>query len=166
MDKKSDRRKNNLILIESQILQILLQNLERNLSLEDKFQLAGLEYKKDKILKEEEFWRLKSRVVWIEFSDSNTRFFHRFASNQRNSNTIWEIKTSEGGSLTNSKDIQLEAVNFFGNLYVDPRKVNISNQMDILKHFPSFFSKEEGVRIGRPINVEEIKEALSSFSKD
>ena len=128
--------------------------------------MVGLEYK-DKILKkEEEFWRLKSRAIWIGSGHSNTRFFHRFASNQRNSNTVWEIKTSEGGSLTNSRDIQLEAVNFFGNLYVDPRKVNISNQMDILKHFPYFFSKEEGVSIGRPINVEEIKEALSSFFKD
>ena len=60
----------------------------------------------------------------------------------------------------------MEAVNCFGNLYADPGKVNISNQMDILKHFPSFLSREERISIGRPIDVEEIKEALSSFSKD
>ena len=71
--------------------------------------LEGLEYRKDKFLKkEEEYWRLISIVVWIEFGDNNTIFFHGYASNQKNSNTFWEIKSSKGGILTRSRDIDNE----------------------------------------------------------
>ena len=38
--------------------------------------------------------------------------------------------------------------------------------MVVLKHFPSFFTREDGASIGWPINVEEVKDVLSNFAKD
>jgi len=42
--------------------------------------------------KEEQEWRLKSRVLWLEVGDNNTKYFHQFVNFRRDLNTIWEIK--------------------------------------------------------------------------
>ena len=37
--------------------------------------------------------------------------------------------------------------------------------MKVIEHYPSFFSKEEGLEVGREITLAEIQKALSRFSK-
>eukprot|EP00253_Pinus_taeda_P028876 PITA_28876 len=55
-----------------------------------KLQLMNLESQKAKILLEkEEQWRLKSRAIWLQVGDGNTKFFHNFANGRKASNTIW-----------------------------------------------------------------------------
>lgn len=47
-------------------------------------QLHRLEERRNKLLKEkEETWRLKSRAIWLESGDENTKFFQSFAKGRR-----------------------------------------------------------------------------------
>jgi hypothetical protein len=55
--------------------------------------LKALKLRKDNILAiEESTWRLRSQALWLNKGDKNTRFFHKFATQRRNQNTIWDIK--------------------------------------------------------------------------
>jgi hypothetical protein len=54
--------------------------------------LSLLEEERNKfLLDEEESWRQKSRAIWIKSGDNNTKFFHNFASYERNKKHLWDI---------------------------------------------------------------------------
>ena len=56
---------------------------------------------KDIILREDFFWKQRSRVQWLTEGDKNTTFFHRLASNHKRRNTISRLE-GKGGRV--SKD--------------------------------------------------------------
>ena len=74
-------------------------------------------------------------------------FFHKFASFRGNLNSIWEI-SDENGTLTCSRDkIKLAAKSFFKSLFKDHKNALIGNQLKVLEHYPSFFTREEGLEL-------------------
>ena len=67
--------------------------------------------------REEEYWRQKSRELWLQQGDKNTKYFHASAQKKRAAKTIFSIKDSVTGNvLTNSQHIKEEGVRFFKNL--------------------------------------------------
>jgi hypothetical protein len=59
--------------------------------------IRGLEEERNAYLRaDEERWRLKSRMTWLESGDKNTRFFHRFASARRSKKHLWDIEDDDG----------------------------------------------------------------------
>ena len=48
-------------------------------------------------------------------------------------------------------------MSYFSTLYKDPNPNNISDELELLKHFPSFFNAKECVGIGGPIGWEEVE---------
>ena len=66
---------------------------------EDKVALIKLESRKRKILLDREHEaRQKSRAIWLLCGDDNTPFFHKFANQRKNTNSIWKIK-DDGGNM-------------------------------------------------------------------
>ena len=53
---------------------------------------------KDILLREEFFWKQRSRLQWIKEADKNTTFFHRSASNHKIRNKINRLD-GEGGRI-------------------------------------------------------------------
>ena len=79
--------------MEKRIEAILHKNDRRVFNIEETKQLKSLERKRDSLLpKEEQIMCLKSRALWLEEGDKNTKFFHMFSSHRKNINTICEIK--------------------------------------------------------------------------
>ena len=66
--------------------------------------------------REEMYWRQKSRELWLQDGDRNTKFFHNSAKQKRTSNTIFHTKDASGNLLTNENLIRNEGVKFFKNL--------------------------------------------------
>ncbi|KAF8080175.1 hypothetical protein N665_0969s0004 [Sinapis alba] len=52
---------------------------------------------------EEEYWRMKSRVLWLQAGDRNTKYFHAKTRQRRKYNIIIHIQDEKGRVLTKLK---------------------------------------------------------------
>lgn len=135
--------------------------------MEEKEELSFLEEKKKYLLiKQEMLWRLKSRAIWIALGDENMSFFQNYGSYRRNINTIWDLQLENGQVIHRDEDLKEADINHFQNQSGDQGRCDISAQLEIIKHFPSIFSREEGEHIGKPVTLEEIESILKLFAKD
>lgn len=66
---------------------------------------------------EEEYWRTKIRVQWLQAGDKNTRYFHEKTKQRRNFNRILSINDGEGRTWFGEKDIQRIIVSYFIGLF-------------------------------------------------
>lgn len=62
--------------------------------------------------------------------------------------------------------IKLVAQTHFKSLFKYQQKAIIGNQLKVLEHYPSFFTREEGLNLGRDITLDEIQIILHKFAKD
>lgn len=65
---------------------------------------------------EEEFWKTKYRITWLQQGDSNTRFFHTSTLNRR-SNKITILYDHTGAPFTDPEQIRDHILDFYSNLY-------------------------------------------------
>lgn len=114
----------------------------------------------------ENYWRLKSKAVCLAKGDGNTSFFHKYASQRRNRNSIWEVRGVDGVFKSETTYIQESAVHYFKEAYKQPWVNNLLDQLNITKLFPRFFSSEEGLRVDAPISMSELKVAPNSLDKE
>jgi hypothetical protein len=120
--KKWSRNHKKLLTQKLDTLEEDLQNLYQaslvdlqNVDLTD--QISKKEVAEIQLLKEEEeSWRQKSRAVWLQSGDRNTKYFHHYASAQKNCKQIWELHSEEGMKLSGPKELKEEAVNYFKHL--------------------------------------------------
>jgi len=71
--------------------------LFRYTSLQEKDHLIKLEKEKIRLLqRNEETWRLKSRVLWLKVGDEKTKIFQQSARGRKSINAIWELKDHTG----------------------------------------------------------------------
>ncbi|CAA7044678.1 unnamed protein product [Microthlaspi erraticum] len=70
------------------------------------------------VLEQEEMvWFQKSREKWIPLGDRNTRFFHTSTVIRRRRNRIEMLRNSEGNWITDGKEMESLAVEYFRRLY-------------------------------------------------
>ncbi|KAK8686650.1 hypothetical protein V6N13_125673 [Hibiscus sabdariffa] len=65
---------------------------------------------------EESFLRQKSRVLWVQEGDQNSRFFHSMIAVKQNKQAVRAINIDQGQRLEGIDQIATEAVNFFQKL--------------------------------------------------
>ncbi|CAA0823185.1 Unknown protein, partial [Striga hermonthica] len=66
---------------------------------------------------EEQFWRIKSRAMWLKAGDSNTRFFHAFTSQRRKTNSIHKLATRVGLICDKQDTIVAHISEFYSTLF-------------------------------------------------
>ena len=109
---------------------------------------------------EEESQRLKRKSLWIAIRDSNSNFCHNYASYRHNVKSIWDTNSLDGEHFFDQRNIEKEMTNLFSNHFKYFGLTSIGNQMRVVRHYPSFSSKKEGMEIGKPISLEEAEGAL------
>ena len=58
------------------------------------------------IRKEEQFWRIKSKILWLKEGNRNLTFFHNQAKFRIIRNNIQEIHSYKGEKITNNEEIK------------------------------------------------------------
>ena len=111
-------------------MEILLMNLDVNFSVDDRALMIDLEGKKDVVLKKEEnFWRLKSRAIWMVSGDDNTKLFQAFMKGRKQQNMIWEIKNDRHEQVSTFEYLVETSKSFY-----EP-SLKLSNKIRMLKLF-------------------------------
>lgn len=78
--------------VEPAIGVMMINRSADSLSSDEESRLVDLMKKRQELLANEEFkWQLKSRVIWKQEGDNNTKNFHNFANYQKAVNTIGKI---------------------------------------------------------------------------
>ena len=112
---------------------------------------------------EEEFWRMKSRVLWLQAGDRNTKFFHAKAKQRRNYNRISYIQDEKGKIITKAKDIFKHIESYFKSLYTTTGSILNTHLMEGI---PCSVTDEMNAKLTQPIMEKEIKEAIFAMNPD
>lgn len=112
---------------------------------------------------EEEFWRNKSRVLWLQAGDKNTKYLHAKTKQRRQRNRILHIEDDQGRSYSKAKDIKSHIIKYFKSLYKS-NGVNIS--LHLLNGIPKSVTEEINRSLTRAVSEEEIKSALFAMNPD
>jgi hypothetical protein len=97
-----------------------------------------------KVLREEEeIWRLKSRSLWLQAGDKNTKFFHRQAKVRLWKNKISKIKVEYGSSIKGHYQVKIVAKEHFEKLYQEYGKRNIEAQENLVQNIPQVINEKD-----------------------
>lgn len=66
---------------------------------------------------EEMYWRLRSRIRWLQWGDTNTNFFHATIIQRRQRNIISMLKNTEDSWMRDIGALKQMTVDFFEELY-------------------------------------------------
>lgn len=109
---------------------------------------------------EEDYWKLRSRITWLNEGDANTRFFQISASNRRRKDHISFFKNSEGVWIDNHLDIINNTLDHFSKLFCTSHTLT---DMTHLLHSTTNFHTIDLSALDRPLIDEEIYSAIFSF---
>uniref|UniRef100_A0A2N9IKD9 CCHC-type domain-containing protein n=1 Tax=Fagus sylvatica TaxID=28930 RepID=A0A2N9IKD9_FAGSY len=104
---------------------------------------------------EEDFWALKSRVVWVVEGDRNIKFFHTSTLVRRKLNKIVRIRNSVGEWITDSDLIRLHIQQGFVDLFSSTH-VHVPNDLCLPAWAPRV-SDVEALSLLAPVNARILK---------
>eukprot|EP00253_Pinus_taeda_P034046 PITA_34046 len=113
-------------------------------------------------LAEEEYWRVKSRRLWLKAGDRNSAFFHKQSQARKIFNSISEIKEENN----THRDIQSKnaAFHHFKSLYSD--KEDHGQMSPIVNEVPTLISARKNQLLEADVTNEEIKAPLFAMEPD
>jgi hypothetical protein len=135
-------------------------------SVDESVRLKRLEASRNSLLHSQEIaWRLRSRATWLKSGDSNSKFFHRVASYNRQKKRIWSIK-SDGHDIRGLEAIKAEAVSHFSQQFKASCSPNLLEKVSTTGLYPSLVSGAEAEDLFKPVTLAEIKDILSHFKTE
>ncbi|KAL9668794.1 hypothetical protein QQ045_006334 [Rhodiola kirilowii] len=112
------------------------------------------------LLREELFWKQRSRVDWLREGDRNTRFFHMRASKRRKVNMIDRLKINDNEWISGDEDLCEAVVKHFGGIFKTSRDSSIGQLMHLMEGISSRLSDEMKRNLTAPYSELEIQDAL------
>jgi hypothetical protein len=115
---------------------------------------------------EEETWRLKSRSIWLQAGDRNTKFFHRQAKARLWKNKIDEIKGVNGITCRGQNQLKSTAKEHFEKLYTEDGEGDIEAQESLLHNIPTLITQEDNESLIQSVTEAEVLGALQQMNLD
>ena len=116
-------------------------------------------------LREEIFWKQKSRVDWLQEGDRNTAFFHNTVKARRFRNSITSLVSTIGDQLFSKEEISLEATSYFSHLFSKEEPISLGETRAILNCIPHLVSSSMNRDLLKPIMLEELEKVVFSMKK-
>ena len=116
-------------------------------------------------LREEIFWKQKSRVDWLQEGDRNTAFFHNTVKARRSGNSITSLVSTSGDQLFSKEAISLEAKRYFSQLFSKEEPCSLVETRAILECIPQLVSDSMNRDLLRPIMLEELEKVVFGMKK-
>ncbi|GAA0138506.1 hypothetical protein LIER_34941 [Lithospermum erythrorhizon] len=107
---------------------------------------------------ERQLYQSKERMNWYKDGDASTSLFHRNIKQHQARNRITQIQNETGVLIEDYNGIKKIVVDFYQKLFTAPNKVNTG--FDIVQMVKKSITMEEVDMLSRPINAEEIEEAM------
>jgi len=115
---------------------------------------------------EEEYWRIKSRSLWLKAGDRNTTFFDRQYRARLCRNHISEITTAEGQICKGFSQIKEATKNHYRQLFTAGIQGNEEDTADFLSNIPLLVRPEDNSDLNRPFTEEEVIKVIWSMDSD
>ncbi|XP_028785542.1 uncharacterized protein LOC114741444 [Neltuma alba] len=114
---------------------------------------------RDVLRQEEMLWFQKSRTLWINDGDRNTRYYHLKTVARRRRNKIAMLKDENGEWIENQEELKSLALEFYRNLF---REEGTGGKLEVGVSYPRI-SERSWDQLERSVNSEEIREAMFSI---
>ncbi|XP_074291949.1 uncharacterized protein LOC141618767 [Silene latifolia] len=109
---------------------------------------------------EEQYWRQRSRALWLKDEDRNTTFFHTRARERKRKNHIASLIDDDGIHRTGDAAVSMVANKYFEELFTTMRPGNIDS---VLQGFGGRVIDDMNVELRREYSEEEVVEALNQM---
>uniref|UniRef100_A0A803PVI9 Reverse transcriptase domain-containing protein n=1 Tax=Cannabis sativa TaxID=3483 RepID=A0A803PVI9_CANSA len=119
----------------------------------------------DLLSQEEEYWKQRSRISWLQSGDSNTRFFHQKATSRKSNNSIRMLIDDNGIEHTSLDGIAQVIQTYFHTLFTTDG-VDLDATQQIMTTVPSLISDDMNLLLTRPYTATEVYDALLSMQSD
>ncbi|XP_016199996.1 uncharacterized protein LOC107641004 [Arachis ipaensis] len=110
-------------------------------------------------MKEESYWREKSRVKWLKEGDQNTKFFHQKFQSRVRRNRIWRLVGRNNEIPSKLEDIAKVAEDYFCDIFTSSCSVDPNPYLEDLE--PKVTASMNR-RLQRPVTMDEVKRATFS----
>lgn len=117
---------------------------------------------------EEDFWRQRSRIIWLASGDKNSKFFHAIASGKKARNRISVIENNAGPIFYEEDPITVQIAEYYGNLFKSTSIHSSSEDIRVIVNeaiSPCITAEANTLLTAIPSNAE-IREALFSIHPD
>jgi hypothetical protein len=114
---------------------------------------------------EENYWRQKSRSLWLEAGDKNTSYFHKQAEARKQFKKVTEIQV-QSQTITDFEGIKAAAADAFETLYTETQRSAIDSTTYPLSLVPTLIQEEVNNSLTKEVTQQEIKEALDQMNPD
>lgn len=121
-------------------------------------EMRKTEMELDGVLKNEEtMWLQRSRALWLQDGDKNTKFFHQKATNRKRRNTIQCIENERGESMTEFEDIVEVVRNYFVQIF---SREDVGDDTDTLNALECKVTPEMNEALTKDYTTKEVLQAI------
>ncbi|XP_074318329.1 uncharacterized protein LOC141655135 [Silene latifolia] len=109
---------------------------------------------------EEQYWRQRSRALWLKDGDRNTKFFHTRAGERKRKNYIAKLIDDEGAERVGTEAVTNVAMEYFQALFTSSNPTNFD---DVLTGIGGRVTEVMNEGLRRDYGEEEVLEALNQM---
>lgn len=113
---------------------------------------------------EEEFWKQRSRQLWLNLGDKNTGFFHASTKSRKAMNKFSMLEGADGEPVYLEEEITSTIVNYFQNLFTATNEDHLFMSTTLSEAIQPCVSDEQNAYLIKLPLAAEIKEALFSIN--
>lgn len=118
------------------------------------------------LVKEEVFWRQKSRETWLDAGDSNSNFFHASTENRRGVNRILRAIKEDGSIVVKLEEVAKESANYFREIFNNWEGLNLANQAEMLSCILNKIIESQNINLTAKFFETKIHSNLSQLHPD